>query len=135
MPGIGADKAQAVLHNDRAGAGAQHCAALLQHQLHQAGVFFARLPPTSRPVPEGVHRGQIHQPAFGFGDDLLRQHQDIAILPALDLRPCPALQNELGQVIPGLHQGNVQVRGSGSRLGMYDRQANCPELHINAGTR
>ena len=37
--GVGADETQAVLDDDRAGAGAQHRVALAQHQLDQPGVL------------------------------------------------------------------------------------------------
>ena len=62
-----------ILDDDQAGACAKNFNALAQDELDEPGVLLGAVCQLQR-LSGGIHRGQRHDPALGFGDDLLSHH-------------------------------------------------------------
>ena len=112
-PGVSANKAQAVLHDDCSRTGAQYGAAFLEDQLHQAGILL-NLHSQLKGARRGIDLCQVDQAIFRFGDNLLRQNEYI---PILKRQPgaLQTMQQNGGKVIARLDQGNARKRGEVER--------------------
>ena len=77
--GVGADKAQTVLDDQKAGTYPQHLGRFTQNHLDQAGVF-VRLPGQLQRARRRNDVRKVDQASLGFADHLLRQHQDVVVL-------------------------------------------------------
>ena len=75
-PGVRADESQPVFGNDQPRPHAQHSTGLIQDNLAQSRVFFRLFRQLQRPRSRS-DLVQIDDAAFGLGDDLLRDDQDI----------------------------------------------------------
>ncbi len=115
--GVGAHKSQAVLDDDRPRARAQDGVALAQDQLDQPGVLID----LHRQLAGARGRRdphQVDQAPFGFGDDLLSENQDIAILQAEAERAGNAASTIAARSSPGWING---IPGSGVRERVMDK--------------
>ncbi len=101
-PGIGANKTQAMLDDERSRARTQHFFAFPKDQLDKPGIFIdaVRQIAALRGWFDGI---KVNHPAFGFGNNFLRQNQDITIQKLNVV--CPQrMFNQTCQIITGLNQ-------------------------------
>ena len=78
MPALAQTKPWLGLDDEDAALGPQHLGALLEDQLDQGRLLAEHGGELAR-FGAGQDRGELADPALGLGDDLLRDHDDVAV--------------------------------------------------------
>ena len=119
---VGADESAAMLDDNQIRAHPQYFGGLAQDQFDDARVFAAGVGQFLGRLRwrDGL---QVHQPAFGLTDDLLRDDQHVAALKCQPGLVC-RVQNNTRQVVAGLNDGDA---GKGGQFNSRWVQPDTPQ--------
>ena len=106
--GIGHDEPQPVLHDEQVGALADDAGGFGEDDVDETRVL-ADLGPQAAGFRGWVDGGEVDQPAFCLGDDLLGEDDDVGRLEGAVSVP-QARGDQCRQVITGLNQGKIGER-------------------------